>query len=207
MSRFQEESPKAEILEAALHEFSLHGKQGARMQTIADDAGVNKALLHYYFTSKENLYHEVLQRILALGLFNIGSSFNAELSPKEQIENVISNYFQFFRSNPELPRMMMWEVTANPDTMGQIFNKTITQSDNPLPQMMEKVLKDGIASGEFKEVDTRQFLVTLLGTIAFYFIAKPLIWNVLSIGDEESFLNARETHIKRILLAGLERSS
>jgi len=207
MHPFQEESPKAEILEAALREFSLQGKQGARMQTIADDAGVNKALLHYYFSSKENLYHEVLQRTLNRALFNVESSFDEQLSPKQQIENLISNYFQFFCETPELPRLMMWEVTANPEIMRQMFSATIQKSEYPLPEMLERVLAQGVKQKMFREVDPKQFLVSLLGTIAFYFIAKPVINHVLSIDNEEEFLRQREAHIKKIILAGLERSS
>lgn len=207
MSLFHEESPKAEILEAALREFSLHGKQGARMQTIADDAGVNKALLHYYFSSKENLYHEVLQRTLDRALFNVGSSFDEQLSPKQQIENLISSYFRFFCETPELPRLMMWEVTANPEIMTQMFSATIQKSEYPLPEMLEQVLTQGVKQKMFREVDPKQFIVSLLGTIAFYFIAKPVIIHVLSIDNEVKFLHQRETHIKKILLSGLERSS
>lgn len=207
MNQFQEESPKAEILEAALQEFSLHGKQGARMQTIADVAGVNKALLHYYFTSKENLYHEVLQRILTLGLFNVGDSFDDSFPPKQQIENLISNYFQFFCDHPEMPRLMMWEVTTNPEIMTQMFSTVIEQTNAPLPKMLDHVISQGVEDGSFCPVDSDQFIVTLLGSIAFYFIGKPVINQVLSIKNEKRFLEFRENHLKKILLAGLERSA
>lgn len=205
MKQFQEDSPKAEILEAALQEFALHGKQGARMQTIADEAGVNKAMLHYYFTNKDTLYSEVLRRMLFQGLARVYESFDTNLTPMKQMEELIINYFNFFRMNPDLPRLMLWEVTTNPETTFQMFNATIESHEVPFPVMFEQTIRKGIADGDFIEIDAKQYFITILGTVAFYFVGRPILGKVLNIEDEEQFLDNRIKHIKQILLTGVER--
>lgn len=201
---FNEESPKAEILQAAMEEFLQFGKKGARMQAIADRAGVNKALLHYYFSSKENLHKEVLHRIFQSAFSRIGESLTKSHEPREQMRELISAYFDFIRTFPELPRLMVHEITTNPESIGKFFAPLLTGERN-YPQAILDMIRRGIENKQFRKVDPQQFMITLISTIIFYFIAKPVLTTVLSLGDEEEFLNKRKQHIQDVLLTYLER--
>lgn len=202
---FEEESPKAEILQAALQEFAEFGKQGARMQSIADRAGVNKALLHYYFSSKDNLHQEVLRRVFALGITRISSSFDDSLAPGDQIRLLVRNYFSFLRLYPALPRLMITEMSSHQEDVTQLLLSTFQQGNLPIPSKLIEVIQRGIASGDFRRVDPRQFLITVIGSAVFYFIAQPILQPILHITDEETFIARRATHLEELLLAGLER--
>ena len=201
---FNEESPKAEILQAAMEEFMQFGKKGARMQAIADRAGVNKALLHYYFSSKENLHKEVLQRIFQSAFSRISESLTSSDDPVEQMRELISAYFDFIRTFPELPRLMLHEITTNPEAIEKFFAPLLTSERN-YPEAILDMIRSGIESGHFRKVDPHQFMITVLSTIIFYFIAKPVLTTVLSIQDEEKFLDRRKQHIQDVLLTYLER--
>jgi len=202
---FDEESPKAEILQAALQEFAEFGKKGARMQSIADRAGVNKALLHYYFSSKENLHQEVLRRVFSRGMSQISSSFDDTISPGDQIRLLVRNYFTFIRSFPALPRLLITEMATNQEDVTSLLARTFEQGDLPIPGKLLEVIRQGITSGDFRPVDPRQFLITVIGSVVFYFIGRPLFQPVLHITEEEAFIEQRAAHLEELLLAGLER--
>ncbi len=201
---FNEESPKAEILEAAMEEFTAFGKKGARMQAIADRAGVNKALLHYYFSSKDNLHKEVLRRIFQAAFSRISDSLTRSDDPPEQMRELISAYFDFIRTFPDLPRLMLHEITTDPDAVGKFFAPLLTEERN-YPEAILDMIRTGIQNEQFRKVDPKQFMITVISTIIFYFIAKPVLNHVLAIEDEEAFLNNRKQHIEDVLLTYLER--
>jgi len=201
---FQEDSPKAEILQAALEEFVEFGKKGARMQSIADRADVNKALLHYYFTSKDNLHQEVLRRIFQKAMENISGPLETSAAPDRQIRLLIRRYFTFIRNFPELPRLMVHEISSQPREVAHFFAQLFTE-DRHFPRAIMDILRDGMDQGQFRQDDPRQTLITILSTILFFFIAKPLLTNVLEIENEDTFFNQRLAHVENFVMYALER--
>jgi len=204
-SYFEEESPRAEILQGAMEEFIEFGKKGARMQSIADRAGVNKALLHYYFSTKENLHKEVLRRVLEKGFSQISQSLEIPMEPADQIRSLIHSYFEFFRKFPELPKLMIHEITSSPQEVAEFFGKLFSENPN-YPMAFAEVIREGIARKQFRPVDPRQFLITTVSAIIFFFVAKPLFIDILEIEDGDQFLDERLDHLQEILMDGLERS-
>ncbi len=202
---FEEDSPKAEILQGAMEEFIEFGKKGARMQSIANRAGVNKALLHYYFTNKETLHKEVLRRVFRKGMSNISHSLEDSQDPPEQICELIRAYFHFISTSPELPRLMIHEISSNPEEVAELLNKMFSESFD-YPGAILGIIRKGIERKQFREVDPRQFLVTVLSSIIFYFVAKPMFIRVLRIEDEQSFQRERVDHLIHVLMHGIERS-
>lgn len=201
---FKEDSPKAEILQAALDEFVQYGKKGARMQAIADKAGVNKAMLHYYFSSKENLHQEVIQRVINHAFSEISATIEANKEPKEQVRALIGTYYDFIAAFPELPHLILHEINSNPVEIASLFSHIII-GDNQAPQTILHVIRQGTEQKQFREVDPRQFLITILSSVIFFFVGKPLLTRVLGIEDEEAFIRQRKQHVLDVLLTSLER--
>jgi len=201
---FKEESPKAEILYAALEEFVQFGKKGARMQSIADRAGVNKALLHYYFSSKENLHREVLRRMFENAFTGISASIQEATEPRDQVRELIERYYDFISTFPELPRLMLHEINTNPEEIASFFS-TVFIGVNHYPQTILGVIRNGIEKQQFRDVDPKQFLITTLSSILFFFGGKPLLTAVLEIDDEAEFIRQRKQHVLDVLLTYLER--
>jgi len=200
---FQEESPKQEILQGALEEFLEHGKQGARMQSIADRAGVNKALLHYYFSSKDNLHQEVIQRVLSKVFVTITGNLDPSLSPTEQIRVLLGAYFQFIRTNPELPRLILMEMASGSSTLIPAMMQVLRGGEWDVPDQLIKIINRGIEQGEFRQIDPKQFIISFIGMILFYFIARPVFIPILGIEDEDRYLSERLDHLEQLILHGL----
>src|SRR5262245_15998654 len=101
---------RAAILEAALREFAEEGIAGGRMEAIASAAGVNKALLHYYFQDKERLYGAALDHVFASLSRRMLEVLDCDLPPPEKIMAYAAAHFDFIAASPIYPRMVQREM-------------------------------------------------------------------------------------------------
>jgi TetR/AcrR family transcriptional regulator len=165
---------RARILDAAVRQFSASGLAGARTEQIAEEAGVNKALLYYYFKSKEDLYAAALEfvfdgvRTSSLALLEAGASAG------ERFLQIVLNHFDRSYSYPALQSLMHQEMVrlhrGEEHRMEQMAEKFF----RPMWVKLEEVLEEGIASGELIRVDPAQMRYAALGANLFYFLSAPL---------------------------------
>ena len=106
------------------------GYDGARMQEIADEAGINKALLHYYFRSKDGLFKMVMKDALGVFFPAIISAVVSDLSMEERLDIFFEKYIDFMQENPEMPRFILFEVAKNPSLI-QEFLAVPRENDGP----------------------------------------------------------------------------
>src|ERR1051325_10376835 len=109
-TRNQPEQTKAAILQAALVEFANVGVAGARTDAIAQAAGVNKALLYYYFKDKETLYGATLESVFAGLAARLQAVLDSELRPKEKLLAFVAAYFDTIVAHPLYPRLVQQEM-------------------------------------------------------------------------------------------------
>src|SRR5690349_15726675 len=109
-TRAQPEQTRAAILDAATREFSREGLAGARTDAIAREAGVNKALLYYYFHDKESLYAAVLDRVFTGLKARINAALEQPVSPRERLLAYAGAHFDYIAEHPEYPRLMSREM-------------------------------------------------------------------------------------------------
>src|ERR1700738_215965 len=109
-SRGRPEESRAAILQAAVREFSREGVAGARTDAIARAAGVNKALLYYYFKDKETLYGAVLDNAFSGLKATVFRVLDSDLPPREKIMTYVGTYFDFIASNQVYPKLMQREM-------------------------------------------------------------------------------------------------
>lgn len=196
---------RAKILLAARRVFVEKGKDGARMEQIAETAGVNKAMLHYYFTSKDLLYEEVFRDVFKTIFPLIFSIITSKDPFRNKVERMIDHYISFLSENPEFPRLMGSELGRGGITLKKIVGTgdltALMQHEIPLVDMV----KQGIKAGEIKSVDASHTIVSLMGMILFPFLAQPLLEMLLSIPTDNyaSFLKARKKQIMKILDGGI----
>jgi TetR/AcrR family transcriptional regulator len=196
---------RTKILLAARSVFVEKGKDGARMEQIAETAGVNKAMLHYYFTSKDLLYEEVFRDVFKTIFPIILEIVNSSDPFRKKIECMIDHYIRFLSDNPDFPRLMGSELGRGGDTLKKIMASgelhTYLQHEIPFIDMV----KQGIKNREAKPVDAMHTIVSLMGMIIFPFLAQPLLETLLPIPREDyaSFLKGREKHIMKILDGGI----
>ena len=166
---------RSRILEAALTEFAANGLAGARTEAIAAAAGVNKALLYYYFESKENLYAATLEMVSARVRDRSMAVFLREASPGERMLRAALDHFDRILTQHEFQSLMQQEMmrlrkgeTAElPILMKRVFS--------PLMAMFQAMVREGIASGELIEAEWMQIVLAALGANVFYFLSAP-VW-------------------------------
>lgn len=176
------------ILDAANAVFLRRGTAGARMQEIADEAGVNKALLHYYFRSKDKLAEAVFQRA-ARELFPVILRTIVSDAPiEEKVERVVQHELEILSRNPQLPGYLLSEMHHHPERIEQLVASVIGAAPSQVaPPMLAKLgvqIQERVAAGTMRPIAPEQFLVNLVSLCIFPFAARPLLTVVLGTGPE-----------------------
>jgi TetR/AcrR family transcriptional regulator len=137
-----DQSTEQLILGAAKKVFVRKGMAGARMQDIADEAGINKALLHYYFRSKEKLFEMIFMEAAAKLFPRINAIFNADQSLFEKIESFCEEYISIVMENPYLPLFVLYEINQNPEYFLQkVWKGNSKPNPSKFLEQMEREVK------------------------------------------------------------------
>jgi len=193
------------ILRAATAVFARCGLGGARVQEIADLAGCNKALIFYYFSSKENLYREVLRKSFGTLIDRLRRQALSGESPRESLEHCIATYIDYLTANPAVPRLVILEVMSGMPYLGPLMNELISKQPENVPELLLDTIREGVKSGQFREIDPGQTIISLVAMIVFPFIAWPLIQNLRPEmkTDRHEFWKTRKEHVTDLFLNGL----
>ncbi len=197
------------ILNAAESIFLEKGKNGTSMQMIAAEAGVNKAMLFYYFSSKDLLYKAVLKSKFSQMLGSIGQVMQSASNPEFKLDELIQTYFTFFEEYPEIPRMIIREILAREEDAKDMITEIKSSSPISMPDALFDYIESGKKNGDFRNVDPSQTLISIVGMALMYFIGKPFFQVVLELdnNNEESFLQQREKSVIDLLKYGILKRS
>ncbi|HOD66754.1 MAG TPA: TetR family transcriptional regulator [candidate division Zixibacteria bacterium] len=190
------------ILEAALMEFAERGVAGARVDRIAARAGVNKALIYYYYTSKQRLYEESISSYMRALLDSVRLSLDEASNLEEALHGVAERYSSIFLTRPEIPRLMMRELANPGNTLVSQWAERITASG--VPATIRRRLEAGREAGEVRPIDLRQAFVSFLTMQIGYFLMSPLVDRVLHLEDREAFVVARRDAVVDLFLNGVK---
>ena len=197
------------ILAAAHAVFLRHGTHGARMQDIADEAGVNKALLHYYFRSKDRLADEVFRRTFAGVVPRVVQTLGSELPLEEKVRRVVSLYVETLGRNPFLPGYLLCEMNQHPErlreTVSALAPMPIEQAGERVISTLRAQLDAGARDGTLRPTDAEHFVVNLFSLCIFPFAARPMLGIVLGLDDARfaAFLEHREREVTEFFLHAL----
>jgi TetR/AcrR family transcriptional regulator len=170
---------RSRILEAALSEFAANGLAGARTENIAQAAGVNKALLYYYFESKEKLYSAALEMVSARVRDRSMAVFLRDASPGERMLRAALDHFDRILTQREFQTLMQHEMMRlHKGEEGELLI-LVKRIFAPLHAMFQSMVREGIASGELIEADWLQMVLTALGGNVFYFLSAPVWRHIL----------------------------
>lgn len=190
----KDSSTEERILQAARKVFIRKGMYGARMQDIADEAGINKALLHYYFKNKEKLFAQIFMEAAGHLFPRINSIFAADEPLFVKIEKFCEEYISVVIENPYLPQFVLNEMSRDPTIF---LDKLWGKDTRPNPEKFLIQVQESIQKGEIKDISPLQLLMNLLSMTIFPFIAKPVFQTVVGI-DEVQFRFAMEQRKKFI---------
>src|ERR1700685_2554792 len=173
-SRRQPKASRNAILEAALAEFAQEGLAGARVDSIAEAAGVNKALLYYYFHDKETLYGATLENFFAPLHQRIMEVCDRPGSSGTRFLSYAREHFDAIAASPFHARIFMSELMSASRGGKTHLDRILTKYMLPIGLRVLALLQEGVASGEFRPVDPAQFVPTAIGSIVHYFLTAPL---------------------------------
>jgi TetR/AcrR family transcriptional regulator len=166
---------RTRILEAAVRQFSENGLAGARTEQIAKAAGVNKALLYYYFKGKEALYTAALE-LVAEGVRTASMAvLEAQVSAGERFLKSALDHFDRIHTNWGFQSLMQQEMMRLHRGEPHALTPLVETVFKPMMTRMEQVLDEGITSGELIAVDPAQIRYAALGANVFYFLSAPLM--------------------------------
>lgn len=193
------------ILAAATEVFIQKGKDGARMDEIARKAGLNKALLHYYFRSKERLYSHVFSS-------EVRCFFHAFLDSipiSENIENFlhgfISNYIEHLRQNPRIIRFILWEIGHGGQMFVEVVSEVFSESESKTPHSFIKKIEQAVQEKKIRPLDPLHLLLSMIGMSIFVFIAQPLVESIFSGVQvtDSAFIEKRKDEIFQLIWQGV----
>ena len=173
-TRGKPEESRAAILKAAVAEFAREGVAGARTDAIASSAGVNKALLYYYFKDKEALYQAVLDEVFSGVRATIHRALSQQLPPRQRLTEYVRAHFDYIASNPLYPRIVHAEFLRAGRDPSRIQG-VAKQYFRPIFSELSSLLKEGAETGDFRRVDPIHFIPSMIAAITFYFLTAPIM--------------------------------
>lgn len=170
------------ILEVARKHFVQRGYAATRMQEIADEAGINKALLHYYFRSKEKLYDGIMTRILDSVMPRFAQAMSVEGDFWTKTENLVETYLQILQKDPDIPIFIMGELSQKQEH----FLAEIRKRAHLFPAMQTFMgsMLAAMSEGKIRQMAPAHLLLNIMAMTVFPFMARPLFTTLLAMPAE-----------------------
>ena len=183
----REAATEQRILAAARAVFLRHGTAGARMQEIAAEAGVNQALLHYYFRTKERLSAAIFQQVASRIFPALVQTLGAEISLDEKINRLIVIYLDNLSQNPFVPGYLISELHHHPERVRALLADAIGADPKtvlpPLLKKLEKQIDELVRGGTMRRIQPQQLVINIISLCIFPFAARPMLTIVFGLDD------------------------
>jgi AcrR family transcriptional regulator len=175
---------KDKILAAARKVFTTKGMAGARMQDIADEAGINKALLHYYY--------------------KVNAIFNSGQPLFEKIEHFVAEYIDEMIENPYLPWFVLNEINRDPD---QFMYKIWGKDNLPKPARLLEQVEQEIKAGRIRKISPLHLLMNMISMTIFPFVGKPMFVRNLRLSDKQfrEIMEQRKKEIPAFIISAIKK--
>ena len=199
---------EARILDAARAVFIRRGTSGARMQEIAREAGVNQALLHYYFRSKERLSAAVFQQFASRLFPALIQTLGSDASLEDKVERIIALYLENLSQQPFLPGYMISELHHHPERIEQLLDGIGVRPDailQPLVARLQLQIDEEAAAGRMRRIPAQQLVANLISLAVFPFAARPMLSLIFHFDDAgfAQFIETRKRELPGFVLRGL----
>lgn len=192
------------IFDAATDVFVEKGLDGARMQDIADHAGINKALLHYYFRTKDKLFSAVFEMIAKKIFKKFAPVFDDDLNLEEKIRFFFREHISFLQANPRLPGFLLNEVNRNPARIKKLLNNI--DFNNIWLQLYEQH-KNELQKYNISQETLPQIMISMAAMSVFPFAARGILEGVLDkMGlDFNEYMEERKTFAADFVINALKK--
>ena len=202
MDKSKAENTETEILNAAKEIFQQKGMAGARMQEIADKAKINKALLHYYYRSKQLLFEAVFKSAFSILAPQLNKVLNDDSGLFEKIKNFTANYVSFVIKHPYLPNFVIQELSKNPE----FVLKLRSEKNFPSIDKFKLQVNDAILQGIIRPIEAEQLFINIMCLNIFPFIGEPLLMALVNV-DKDNYnkiLEKRKTEVAEFIINAIK---
>jgi len=189
------------ILDAARKVFLENGFDGTTMQKISDEAGINKALLHYYFRSKDRLFEAVFVEAFSRMIPNLMKIFASEAEFPDKIRGFVATYISALQQYPQIPLFILHELHRNPGRIIELIHSTGMN-----PGFVIQIIRQEVRNGNIIDIDPMQLMVNMLAMCIFPFAARPMIQGFIFNNDTktfEIFLEKRKTEVADFIIKAI----
>lgn len=202
MDKSKLENTEIEILNAAKEIFQQKGMAGARMQEIADKAKINKALLHYYYRSKQLLFEAVFKSAFSLLAPQLNKVLNDDCDLFDKIIKFTDNYVSFVIKHPYLPNFVIQELNKNPE----FIQKLRAEKHFPSMDKFKLQVTQAINQGVIKPIEAEQLLINIISLNIFPFIGEPLLMALINVDKEKynKILLNRKTEVATFIINSIK---
>ncbi len=198
-------STEEKIIAAAKNVFLKQGFAGARMQDIADAAGINKALLHYYFRNKDKLFEMIFMQSIQKMIPAINSVFDSDDDLFIKIRKFVSAYTEMLTENPYLPLFIANELSKNPEKVIKMI--MAGTSDKPHINKFIKDIQFAVEQDIIKPIPTVSLFINIMSLCIFPYIAKPMMQFFLKLDELEyrMMLEQRKQEIADFIIDSIKK--
>jgi TetR/AcrR family transcriptional regulator len=202
-------STESRILDAAHAVFVQHGTAGARMLDIAKAAGVNQALLHYYFRTKDRLAEAVFRRAAGQLFLQVIQVLSSDLALEDKVSKVVEIEIDHLSRTPGLPSYVISELHHHPERVRLLISaSTGSTPEHVRPLLIQKVRQQiaaAVRAGTLRPIEPEQFIVNLLSLCVFPFAARPMIMVLLGLDGQgfDTFIKQRRHQLAHFIVRGL----
>ncbi len=195
-------STEEKILEAAKTVFHHKGFEGARMQEIADEAGINKSLLHYYFRSKENLFDAVFKAAFREIFAKLFTTVDSKDPLDKKLKKLINEYIGFLQKNSYIPGFILAELNQNPEKIIEVF-----KSSPVSPAMLFERIRKSVHDEKLEKTDVRELFINILSLCIFPIVARPMLQHIFEFSDEEfdQFIEKRKKNLPILIMNSIKK--
>lgn len=196
-----EKETEEKIFEAARIVFQRNGFDGARMQEIADEAAINKSMLHYYYRNKDNLFFEVFKAGAEKIIPAVFEILGSEISLKEKVTEIVKFYHHTFRENPQLPSFVIFEMNHNPER----FHAFMQAKGFSIPEEFIRQVEQEVQEGKIIPIKPKHFLLNVISMCMMPMIARNMVKNLFSMDDfaYQEFIDERQEMIPDLIFKGV----
>ncbi len=197
------------ILAAARRVFIRRGTAGARMQEIAAEAGVNQALLHYYFRSKDRLAATVFAEVAGRLLPELAALLGSRASIEEKVRRFVDLYIDGVRQAPFIPGYLVSELHQQPERLTELIDAAgpaALDAARSVRENLDAQLRQAAADGAIRPIAAEQLFVNMVALCVMPFLARPLLGALLGMDDEsfDRFLDERRRELPGFIIRGLK---
>jgi len=193
----KEKTTEELILDAAMKVFTRKGFAAARMEEIAKEAGINRALLHYYHRDKQTMFNRIFEsrfKEFFKGLFVIFESDNISLF--EKIKRMVDHEISTLIKHPDLARFIITEIAQSPDLLLE-YGKKLGVNPRMFIEAFEKQVAKEVDAGLIKPIEGKQLLMNIMSLCIYPFVARPIIQTMMTV-DDANFYQMAEQRKKEV---------